>query len=81
MNSIVIQQPPPQPPTPPPPISLKIKVPAYISEEVLIAQLRWLETKECRRVLSEPERIAERRVVTEKFKTVLTFKESWLGAP
>jgi hypothetical protein len=64
----------------PPPPALRIKVPVYISEEILIKQLQWLETKEARRVMSEPERIAERRVVTEKFKTVLSFKESWLGA-
>jgi hypothetical protein len=86
MTSIVIQQLPPQPPTqpppppPPPPPPLRIKVPVYISEEILIKQLQWLETKEARRVMSEPERIAERKLVTEKFKTVLSFKESWMGA-
>jgi hypothetical protein len=89
MSSSVRQQLPPTPPptpqlapqTPPAlPPPLRIKVPVYISEEVLIKQLQWLETKEARRVMSEPERIAERRLVTEKFRTVLTFKESWLGA-
>jgi hypothetical protein len=89
MSSSVTQQLPPTPPptpqlapqTPPAlPPPLRIKVPVYISEEVLIKQLQWLETKEARRVMSESERIAERRLVTEKFRTVLTFKESWLGA-
>jgi len=75
---------PPRPPlqalpTLPPP-TLRIKIPSYISEEVLIKQLRWLETKEARRVMSEEERVAERKIVTEKFRNALSLKESWFGA-
>jgi hypothetical protein len=74
MTPILIEQLPPPPPPPPPP-PLRIKAPVYISEETLIKELQWLETKEARRVMSEPERIAQRKLVTEKFKMVLSVKE------
>jgi hypothetical protein len=52
--------------------SLTIKIPSpYETEEYLIRQLRFLETKECRAVTPEPERIAMVRNVTQRFKQLL----------
>lgn len=40
----------------------------------LIAQLRYLETLECRSIMSEEDRIRERQIVTENFKKALMMK-------
>jgi len=56
--------------------SMTIKIPPpYETEEYLIRQLRFLETKECRAVTPEPERIALVRNTTERFKALLHYKK------
>lgn len=40
----------------------------------LIARLRYLETVECRSLMTESDRIKERQEVTEAFKLALTMK-------
>lgn len=52
--------------------SMTIKIPPpYETEEYFIRQLRFLETKECRAVTPEPERIALVKNVTQRFKQLL----------
>ena len=54
---------------------LTIKIPVQDSMEVLIAKLRFLETKECRGMLPEADRIKVRADVTQQFRQALKFKE------
>jgi hypothetical protein len=52
--------------------SMTIKIPpSYETEDYLIRQLRFLETKECRAVTPEPERIALVKNATQRFRTLL----------
>jgi hypothetical protein len=41
----------------------------------LLGKLKWLETAECRAVMDESVRVAERKVTTDKFKNMLMAKE------
>ena len=55
--------------------SLTIKIPIVDSMEILISKLRFLETKECRGMLPEADRVKVRALVTQQFRQALKLKE------
>lgn len=50
----------------------------YISEMMqrLIKRLKYLETLDCRSKMTEEERVAERKTVTEQFKTFIVMRDT-----
>ena len=45
--------------------------------EMLTARLRFLETRECRELLSEEARVEQRRDVTQRFRNLLKREEMY----
>ena len=54
---------------------LTIQIPIVDSMDNLISKLRFLETKQCRAMLPEADRVKVRALVTQQFRQVLKFKE------
>jgi hypothetical protein len=50
----------------------------YVTEMMhrLIQRLKYLETLECRSKMTEEERVAERKTVTEQFKTFIVMRDA-----
>jgi hypothetical protein len=50
----------------------------YISEMMqrLIKRLKYLETLDCRSKMTEEERVAERKTVTDQFKTFIVMRDA-----
>ena len=51
--------------------TLRIAVPKRETYARLLAELRYLETAVCRALMSETERVVQRKHVTERFRAVL----------
>jgi hypothetical protein len=49
----------------------------YDTIEMLTARLRFLETRECRNLLSEEARVEQRRDVTQRFRNLLKREEMY----
>lgn len=49
--------------------------------EELIAQLKYLETPECRAVMKEEDRVEKRADVTRQFRHCLAMRKFFRGAP
>ena len=57
--------------------SRTVQIHPYDTMEMLTARLRFLETRECRNLLSEEARVAQRRDVTQRFKDLLKREEMY----